>query len=208
MTQVIELAVRTPRPGRERAFLAARDRAVEALLSVRGVGPERPFDAIEVHPTSLGDAAIGTTRYEDAAAQRRASRNLRFLLRFLRFMRTMELHLNVLMEPDDENFDLTGLATGDQVVEWNALAPADGHSDADLRGARRAWLEELRAVDGVDAVHTLTSVGGFRGRDSHVHVVVHDDRDAADRARAQRDSSPAAASLARVADVRARLLAR
>lgn len=61
--QIIELAIRTPKPGvNESAFIAAKDAAVKKLVSLNGIGPEREFSPFQTMPQKEVKVFVGMTR--------------------------------------------------------------------------------------------------------------------------------------------------
>jgi len=190
-TPIIELAIRSPKRGREAAFLARKRTTVDALLRVRGVGPERAFVATSTLPPFEPLPHVGMTLYADAAAQKRATRNLPFLARLVGFFQTLTMHVGVMLTADDPTFDFTtfGSAPG-QVVEFAALTPATGVTEAEFVEARAAFLGALDALEHVERSYTFTTVGGLKAADSLVHVSIYRSADALSQAGAALGASP------------------
>lgn len=179
--QIIELAIRAPKKGREEKFAERKTAAVDALLRVPGVGPERSFVAFQTLPPREALPHIGMTLYADKAAQNRATRNLAFLSKLMGFMSTMDVSVGVFLKADDPDFDLATFASEPgTVVEFAALKPADGVSEADYLEARAEFLTALDANDGVIRSYTFTTVGGLKAKDSLVHFSLYKSKDALD----------------------------
>lgn len=201
--QLIEMAVRRAKPGKEAAFDKRKDAAVSALLDVRGVGPERAFVAFSTTPVTETVVHVGMTRYADKAAQSRAQRSPKVLGRLMAFLATARMHVGVVLAPDDHGFDIATFATAPGcVVEFAALVPAPGVSREDFVSRRSAYLRELEKHDGVLATHTFRTAGGLKGKDSLVHFVEYHDRDACDAVQAQMAELPEYAALRESSDGR------
>lgn len=189
--QIIELAIRGPRPGQQRLFDQRKREVVDALLAVEGVGPERAFVAFGTVPQSDATQHVGMTRYADKAAQRRAMRNLRVLGRLMGFMRVMRASVGVFLQPDDPDFDLATFATEPGcVVEFAALVPAEGVGIEEFTARRDAFLQTLSEHPAVLRSHTFTTVGGLKAKDSIVHVTVYRDRESLDSLAAELAGTP------------------
>ena len=179
---IIEVAIRSPKASRsEEEFHARMDRTVAALLQVDGVGPERAFQASVTDPATDRTPAVGMTRYASLAHQKKATRNLGVLRNFVGFLRVMDLHVNVFLRPDDPHFDLSTFAREPgEVLEFAACKPAAGVADAEFLAARGRYLASLDAHDEVLRSHAFATVGGFKAKDSLVHIIEYRDRSAVD----------------------------
>lgn len=157
------------------------DRTVAALLQVDGVGPERAFQAFATDPAQDRTPAVGMTRYASLAHQKKATRNLGVLRSFVGFLRVMDLHVNVFLRPDNPGFDLSTFAREPGVaLEFAACKPAAGVSETEFLAARGRFLASLDADDEVLRSHTFTTAGGFKAKDSLVHIIEYRDRSAVD----------------------------
>ena len=190
--QIIELAIRGPRPGQQRSFDHRKRALVDALLAVPGVGPERAFVAFGTVPEIDAPQHVGMTRYADKAAQKRATMNLAVLRRLVGFMRVMRPHVGVFLKPDDPDFDLATFASDPGcAVEFAALVPADGVSQETFTARRDAFLEALDEHPAVLRSHTFTTAGGLKAKDSLVHVTVYRDRPSLEALAAELADAPA-----------------
>ena len=180
--QIIEVAIRSAKPSRSDAeFHTRMDRTVAALLQVDGVGPERAFQAFATEPAQDRSPAVGMTRYASLAHQKKATRNIGVLRNFVGFLRVMDLHVNVFLRPDSPDFDLSTFAREPGVaLEFAACKPAAGVSEAEFLAARGRFLASLDAHDEVLRSHTFTTAGGFKAKDSLVHIIEYRDRSAVD----------------------------
>lgn len=190
--QIIELAIRGPRPGKQQSFDDRKRNVVAALLAVPGVGPERSFVAFSTVPEIAAPQHVGMTRYADKAAQKRATRNMKVLGNLVGFMRVMRPNVGVFLKPDDPDFDLATFATDpDCVVEFAALVPADGVSQETFMARRDAFLDSLDEHPAVLRSHTFTTTGGLKAKDSLVHVTVYRDRGSLEALAAELADAPA-----------------
>lgn len=190
--QIVELAIRAPKKGREADFARRKDAAVGALLSVPGVGPERAFVAFSAQPAQDPLPHVGMTLYADKAAQGRATRNFGVLSKMLPFMGSMTMSAGVFLTANDADFDLATFASEPGVVvEFAALKPAKGVSEADFLAARAEFLTALDGFDGVVRSHTFTTVGGLKAKDSLVHFTIYASKDAVEKVGAHLSASKA-----------------
>ena len=179
--QIIELAIRAPKKGREADFARRKDAAVDALLSVPGVGPERAFVAFSTLPPQEPLPHVGMTLYADKATQGRATRNFGVLSKMLPFMGSMTMSAGVFLTANDVDFDLATFASEPgRVVEFAALKPAKGVTEADFLAARAEFLKAMDGLEGVVRSHTFTTVGGLKAKDSLVHFTIYQNREALD----------------------------
>lgn len=190
--QIIELAIRAPKKGREADFDRRKNAAVDALLSVPGVGPERAFVAFSTLPAQEPLPHVGMTQYADKAAQGRATRNFGVLSKMLPFMGSMNMTAGVFLKANDADFDLATFASEPGlVVEFAALKPALGVTEEEFLEARSAFLAALDEHSGVIRSYTFTTVGGLKAKDSLVHFTVYASKEALDEVGAQLSDSAA-----------------
>lgn len=201
-SQIIEVAIRSPKAGVSREdFLAAKDAAVQKLVSLKGIGPEREFRPFLTVPEPTGEVFVGMTRYATKGRSYGAMMNFGFMMRLMAFMKRMEMHAGVLLSPDDEAFDYLAFTSVGNVVEISLLRPRDGIQAESFTSARATYLSELAKQDDVAGAYTFGVAGGFKLTDTHAHMVVYRDRAGFDRVGSRIAAMPEFATFKETFDV-------
>lgn len=175
-SQIIEVAIRSPRAGVSREdFLAAKTAAVSKLVSLKEIGPEREFKPVTVEPQPEAEVFVGMTRYGSLGRSYMAMMNFGFMTRLMAFMKRMDMHAGVLLRPDDPEFSYSGFASPGNVLEISLQRPREGVREQEFFDARRAYRLAIEAEEGVVGAYTFTVAGGFKLKDTVPHFVVYRD---------------------------------
>lgn len=179
-TEVIELAIRSARAGvSEQEFIAAKDAAVRALVSIPGIGPEREFAPFTTMPAQARRVFVGTTRYASQGRVRRAMFSPGFMLKLLPFMRRMDPLAGIFIKPRDAGFAYEHFAMRGNVVEIALLRPRGG-AERSFEEGRTTFLGRLDQQPGVVRSYVFDVTGGFKNTDVLVHFTVYESREAFD----------------------------
>lgn len=178
MANVIEIAVRRVKPGKEAAFRSRRSDFITTLKQQRGVNTDREFASFHALPTpDDSEVFIGMTDYDDLKTVARIQRRLGVLRRFLRFSRTMDLKAYVFAtQTEGPALDLATLAAGDGQVLEVAVRRVTNH--ADFHGARQRFVDLLSEQDGVLESYELAPVKGRNIEDMTIGMTVYASKDA------------------------------
>lgn len=160
MANVIEIAVRRVKPGKETAFHSRRSDFITILKQQSGVNADREYASFHALPTpDESEVLIGMTDYDDLKTVARIQRRLGVLWRFLRFSRTMDLKAYVFAtQTEGPTLDLATLAAGDGQILEVAVRRVTNRSDFDA--ARKRFVDLLSGQDGVLESYELAPVKG------------------------------------------------
>lgn len=174
MANVIEIAVRRVRQGKEAAFRSRRAEFITILKRQPGVSADREFSSFHAIPTpDTAEVFIGMTEYNDLAAVARVQRQFGVLWRFLRFSRTMDLKAYLFAEQTEgPEIDLVSLAAADGQVLEVAVRRVTDRSGFDT--ARKRFVDLLSKQEGVLQSYELSPVKGKNVEDLKVGLTVYE----------------------------------
>jgi hypothetical protein len=178
MSNVIEIAVRRVKPGKETIFRSRRSDFITILKQQRGVNSDREFASFHALPTpDDSEVFIGMTDYDDLKTVARIQRRLGVVWRFLRFSWTMDLKAYVFAtQTEGPTLDLATLAAGDgQVLEVAVRRVAN---PTNFDAARKRFVDLLSEQDGVLESYELAPVKGKNIEDVTIGMTVYASRKA------------------------------
>lgn len=178
MANVIEIAVRRVKPGKEDAFRSRRSDFITTLKHQPGVRADREFASFHALPTADdSDVFIGMTDYEDLKTVVRIQRRLGVMWRFLRFSRTMDLKAYAFAtQTEGPTLDLATLAAGDGQILEVAVRRMTNRSD--FEAARKRFVDLLSEQDGVLESYELDPVKGKDIEDMKIGMTVYESMEA------------------------------
>ena len=177
---MIELAVRMRNENiDEPTFLAAKTKAVQALVSSWGIGPEREFEPFLNKPEQADKVYIGMTKYSGYWAMFFSMFNIRLLLNLPKFIRMQNIITGVFLKSEDKDFDYVNFGRGDNITKFAVIRP-NGITEKELRQERAKYLMSLANEQGVVGVHSFKSLWGLKNANVLVHCVIYQDREAYD----------------------------
>lgn len=182
MANVIEVAIRRVKPGKQTAFRSRRSEFITVLKQQRGVNADREFASFHALPTPDDpEVFIGITDYDDLKAVARIQRNLGVVRRFLRFSRTMDLKAYAFAtQTEGPTLDLATLAAGDGQILEVAVRRVTNRSDFDT--ARKRFVDLLTEQDGVLESYELAPVKGKDIESMKIGMTVYASMEAFDAA--------------------------
>ena len=186
---IIELAIRTPKVGvAESDFIRAKNAAVKALVSLKGIGPEREFEPFNTVPAPAGKLFVGMTRYASQGKVYRAMMSPSFMLKLLSFAKMMDPLAGIFIKPEDDNFDYQSFANKQNVTEIALLRPKNGIAASQFLAARNDFLTRFNAEPEIVTSYTFQVTGGFKNKDTYPHFTIYRDKAAFDSIVARFDS--------------------
>ncbi len=175
--EIIELAVRSPKNGVTiKDFEAAKNEAVQKLVSINGIGPEREFEPFNTVPNKDQKVYVGMTKYASQGKVYRAMMSFGFIFKLMKFMKQMDPHVGVFIQPIEDNFDYLNFANKENITEIALLRPKQGVSKDVFLKERKAFLTRLDAEPEVLNSYTFKVTGGFKGKDAFPHFTIYKDK--------------------------------
>ncbi len=179
--EIIELAIRSPKNGSLlNDFEAAKNAAVRKLVRINGVGPEREFEPFSTVPKKDQKVYVGMTKYASQSKVYRAMMSFGFISKLMKFMKQMDAHIGVFIQPMDDNFDYLNFANKENVTEIALLRPKQGVSKNIFLKERTAFLNRLDSEPEVLKSYTFNVTGGFKGKDAFPHFTIYKDKQSFD----------------------------
>ncbi len=174
MANVIEIAVRRVKPGKETDFRSRRSDFITILKQQRGVNSDREFASFHALPTpDESEVFIGMTDYDDLKTVARIQRRLGVVWRFLRFSRTMDLKAYVFAtQTEGPTLNLATLAAEDGQIVEVAVRRVTNRSDFDT--ARERFVDLLSEQDGVLESYELAPIKGKNIEDMKIGMTVYE----------------------------------
>ena len=175
--EIIELAIRSLKNGVViKDFEAAKNVAVQKLVSINGIGPEREFEPFNTVPNKDQKVYVGMTKYASQGKVYRAMMSFGFISKLMKFMKQMDAHAGVFIQPIEDDFDYLKFANKENITEIALLRPKQGVSKDVFLKERTAFLKRLDAEPEVLKSYTFKVTGGFKGKDAFPHFTIYKDK--------------------------------
>ncbi len=187
---MIELAVRMRNENIDEAtFLEANTKAVQALVSTWGIGPQREFEPFSNYPDPADKVYVGMTKYCGYWALVLSLFNIKLLMNLPKFIKMQNIITGVFLRSEDESFDYESFGKADNITEFAVLRP-NGITEDELRQERTKYLAKLNSEQGIVGAYAFKSLWGLKNADVLVHFVVYQDKVSYDKFKSTQAHSP------------------